>query len=189
MQNTQTNTAAVSLQTIWARRVIAGLAGVVLVALGAQAAIPLPGNPVPVTLQVPAVLIVGGLLGPRIGAAALVGYLMIGALGAPVFAPMGAPGVARLIGPTGGYLLAYPLAAATMGLMASRAGVGRLVMGLLLGLVIIHAGGVAQLAALTGDVTTAVQFGSLPFLSGAIFKLAFAGLIVGRFGDRVRGLL
>ncbi|MCH8255792.1 MAG: biotin transporter BioY, partial [Gemmatimonadetes bacterium] len=100
-----TVTAAHSLP-LW--RVISLVLGALLVALGAQMALPLPGTPVPVTLQVPAVLLVGGLLGPRMGAASLVLYLALGAAGLPVFAPMGAPGVARLFGPTGGYLLAYP---------------------------------------------------------------------------------
>ena len=130
----------------------------------------------------------GGLLGPRLAAASLVTYLVAGMAGLPVFAG-GGFGFARIIGPTGGYLLAYPLAAAATGAMAQREGIGNLITGLLLGLFIIHAGGVAQLAVLTGDMTMAVQWGSLPFLTGAVFKLALAGLIVGRFGDRTRKLV
>jgi biotin transport system substrate-specific component len=78
--------------TAVARRALAILAGALFVALAAQVAIPLPGTPVPVTLQVPAVLIVGGLLGPRLGAASMVVYLALGAAGLPFFAPTGGRG-------------------------------------------------------------------------------------------------
>jgi biotin transport system substrate-specific component len=166
------------------------MAGALAVALGAQVAIPLPGTPVPETLQVPAVLVVGALLGPRLGAASLVVYLMAGAAGLPVFAPVGAPGVARLLGPTGGYLLAFPLAAAVVGrVMGSGGHVGRLSLALLLGLLVIHAGGVAQLAILGWSGTTAVSLGSLPFLLGDLPKLILAGLVAWRFAPKARALL
>ncbi len=172
------------------RRSLAILAGVLLVALGAQAAVPLPGTPVPVTLQVPAVLIVGALLGPRLGAASMVLYLAVGAAGAPVFAPAGVPGLARLLGPTGGYLLATPLAAALVGrLVTDPRSWGRLALGLVAGLLAIHTGGVAQLAVLTGDVSVALALGSLPFLLGDVLKLLVAGLIVRRFASTARALL
>lgn len=171
------------------RRAAALLAGALLVALGAQLAIPLPGNPVPLTFQVPAVLIVGGLLGPRMGAASMAIYLLLGAAGLPVFAPTGVPGVARLLGPTGGYLVAYPLAAALVGLLASEGrSWGRLLAGLVAGVAVIHVGGVAQLAILTGDVGTAVGLGSLPFLFGDVLKIVLAGLVIRRFGSTTRAL-
>jgi biotin transport system substrate-specific component len=171
-------------------RLAAALAGTLLVALGAQASVPLPGTPVPLTLQVPAVLIVGGLLGPGLGAASLTIYLVLGAAGLPVFAPAGLPGLARLFGPTGGYLLALPLAAAVAGLAARppRAAV-RLALGLVAALLVIHAGGVAQLAVLGGDLRTAWRLGSLPFLVGDAGKLLLAGLVVGRFGAPVHRAL
>jgi biotin transport system substrate-specific component len=160
------------------------------VALGAQISVPLPGTPVPLTFQVPAALIVGGLLGRRLGAASLVLYLVMGAAGLPVFAPAGLPGFARLIGPTGGYLLALPLAAAVMGL-ASRGerSMVRLAVGLVAGLIVIYAGGVAQLAILDGDLATAWRIGSLPFLVGDAVKLLLAGLVVGRFRAPVQRAL
>lgn len=173
---------------VW--RAVAVVAGALLVALGAQAAVPVPGTPVPITLQVPAILIVGGLLGPGLGALSLALYLLAGAAGLPVFAPVGAPGVARLFGPTGGYLLAYPLAAAAMGRLSGRGRhVGRLAAGLVVGLLVIHAGGVAQLAILGGDLGIAVRAGSLPFLLGDLLKLAVAGLIVRRFAAQTRRAL
>jgi biotin transport system substrate-specific component len=172
------------------RRALAVAAGAVLVALGAQAAVPIPGTPVPITLQVPAVLIVGGLLGPSLGASSLVLYLLVGAAGLPVFAPGGLPGAARLFGPTGGYLLAYPLAAAVAGLgMAAGRRWARLAVALVAATAVIHLGGVAQLALLGGDLSIAWRLGSVPFLAGDLAKIVFAGLIVGRFAPPVRRAL
>ncbi len=171
------------------RRAFAVLAGAILVAIGAQVAIPLPGTPVPVTLQVPAVLIVGGLLGPRLGAASLVVYLLLGAAGVPVYAPLGAPGVARLFGPTGGYLLATPLAAAAVGrVVGDGRSWARLALAMLAGVGVIHLGGVAQLAILSGDLATAIVWGSLPFLLLDLLKVVIAGLIVRRFAATTRAL-
>jgi biotin transport system substrate-specific component len=172
------------------RRATAVLAGALLVALGAQVSVLVPGTPVPLTFQVPAVLIVGGLLGPALGATSLATYLLLGAVGLPVFAPVGLPGLARLFGPTGGYLLALPLAAAVAGLAARppRA-VVRLALGFILALLVVHAGGIAQLAILGGDLQAAWRLGSLPFLAGDGAKLLLAGLVVGRFGAPVQRAL
>jgi biotin transport system substrate-specific component len=172
------------------RQATAVLAGAVLVALGAQVSLPLPGTPIPMTFQLPAVLVVGGLLGPRLGASSLAVYLLLGAVGLPVFAPMGLPGVARLFGPTGGYLLALPLAAAVAGAAARPPlRVARLAAGFLLALGVIHAGGIAQLAILGGDMAVAWRVGSLPFLAGDVAKLLLAGVVVGRFNAPVRRAL
>ena len=84
--------------------------GALLVAVAAQVVVPVPFTPVPMTLQPLAVLVVGALLGAAAGASALVLYIALGALGFPVFAA-GGSGVLHLIGPTGGYLLAFPVAA------------------------------------------------------------------------------
>lgn len=177
------------LLTPAARKTVAVLAGAALVALGAQLAVPFPGTPVPFTLQVPAVLIVGGVLGPRLGVASLVLYLVVGAGGAPVFAPFGPPGLARLLGPTGGYLLAFPLAAAVAGYLAGPARPWtRVARAMVVGLLTIHAGGLVQLAAMHGDLTPAIQLGSLPFLSGDLVKLVLATLVVRELGPRARAL-
>ena len=161
------------------RRAVAVVLGTALVAAAAQVAIPLPGTPVPLTLQPLAVLIVGGLLGPSLGASSLVLYLALGVAGLPVFTPVGLPGLARLFGPTGGYLLAYPVAASAVGLIASRgAGIPRLALAALVGLVLIHLGGLAQLAILTGNLSQAARFGTLPFLVGDLVKLCFAVLVL-----------
>jgi biotin transport system substrate-specific component len=85
------------------------------VALCAHISLPLPFTPVPLTLQNFAVLLVGMVLGPVAGFSAMVLYLVEGAIGLPVFTPYAAGGVAHLLGPNGGYLFSYPLAAATAG--------------------------------------------------------------------------
>src|SRR6059036_4061572 len=101
----------------WGVRALAVALGAVLVALAAQVSIPLPGTPVPMTLQPMAVLLVGGLLGARLGGLSMILYLAMGAAGLPVFtpSPLLLPGIARLFGQTGGYLLAYPIAAYATG--------------------------------------------------------------------------
>jgi biotin transport system substrate-specific component len=159
-------------------RVIAVLLGVALVAIAAQIAVPLPGTPVPMTLQPLAVLLVGGMLGSRLGAASLILYLALGAAGLPVFTPtVPLVGFARLMGPTGGYLLAYPVAAfATGAIAADGTRWGRIALGVLAGLVLIHLGGLAQLMILTGSAETAARFGTVPFLIGDLIKLGIATL-------------
>ncbi len=172
------------------RRAAAVVAGAVLVALGSQIAVPLPGTPVPITMQVPAVLIVGGLLGPVLGASSLVLYLVMGASGLPVYAAGGVLGVARLFGPTGGYLLAMPFAAALVGrTVGDGRHLARLGAGLVVGTLAIHAGGVAQLAALGGDMEVALKAGSVPFLAGDLVKLVLAGLVIHRLALTTRRAL
>jgi biotin transport system substrate-specific component len=189
MQQAQTARLVMTPSTI-ARRALAVVLGTALVAVSAQFAIPLPGTPVPITMQVPAVLIVGGLLGPRLGALSMALYLAFGAAGLPVFAPIGVPGAARLFGPTGGYLLAYPLAAAVVGVLINR-GQSWVMLGaaLLAGLGVIHLSGIAQLAILTGGWSAAAALGSLPFLAFDVVKLFVAGLILRRFAAGTRALL
>jgi biotin transport system substrate-specific component len=165
------------------------LAAVLLVALASQLAVPLPGTPVPMTLQPLAVLLAGGLLGPGLGAGAMVLYLALGAAGAPVFTPFGAPGLLRLLGPTGGYLLAFPAAAAVVGGVAVRGSRWpRLLAGALLGMLVIHAGGVAQLLVLTGSARLAFAAGVVPFALGDGLKVLVAALVLRRAGSWTRAL-
>lgn len=173
-----------------ARQVIAAVAGVAAVALAAQVSVPLPFTPVPWTLQPMAVLIVGGLLGPAVGAASLALYLALGSLGLPIFAAGGVPGLARLIGPTGGYLLAYPLAAFVVGWVTAGADrAWRVWLAVALGLVVIHGGGVSYLGLLHGDWSVAVRFGTLPFVVGDVVKVAVAALLILRFAKPIRARL
>ncbi len=92
-----------------------GLAATTVVAAAAHVAIPLPFTPVPLTLQPLAVLGVGLALGPVAGFLTMLAYLAEGAMGLPVFSPTGLGGLAQLVGPTGGFLMAYPLVAAVVG--------------------------------------------------------------------------
>ncbi len=97
--------------------------------------------------------------------------------------------MARLIGPTGGYLLAYPLAAGLAGALSRGGRSWRdVALAVLVGMVAIHAGGVAQLAVMGLDVSEALRLGSLPFLASDILKLGFAALIIGKFGRKMTTL-
>jgi biotin transport system substrate-specific component len=96
-------------------RILIGLAATAVVAAAAHVAIPLPFTPVPLTLQPLAVLGVGLALGPVAGFLTMLAYLAEGAIGLPVFSPTGPGGLLQLFGPTGGFLLAYPLVAAIAG--------------------------------------------------------------------------
>jgi biotin transport system substrate-specific component len=164
--------------------------GALLVALSAQVVIPVPFSPVPMTLQPLAVLAVGGLLGAAGGISALLLYIVLGALGLPVFAG-GGSGILRLVGPTGGYLLAFPIAAGVTGALAGREPRSplRVLLACALGMVIIHTGGVAQLAFLGGDPALALRVGFVPFLTGDLLKVGLAAALILAAGPRVRSLL
>jgi len=165
--------------TLIIRRTVAVVLGAILVAAAAQVAVPLPGTPVPFTLQPLAVLLVGGLLGARFGALSMILYLAMGARACRCLRRPCPVRIARLFGPTGGYLLAYPVAAWAVGALLTpgrrpgenapggvvvtpghRPGVSRTpwvrtALAVLAGLVLIHLGGLAQLAILTGNVSGA----------------------------------
>src|SRR6202167_5327614 len=102
------------------RQVALVVSASLFVALCAHIAIPLPGTPVPLTVQNFGVLLVGLLLGSRRGFAAMILYLAEGAMGMPVFSPLGPGGVAQILGVTGGYLLVYPLVAGMAGFIFER---------------------------------------------------------------------
>ncbi|MBA3498532.1 MAG: biotin transporter BioY [Gemmatimonadales bacterium] len=169
------------------RRPIAIAAGALLVALAAQVAVPVPFSPVPMTLQPLAVLAVGGLLGAPGGVASLILYLGLGIAGLPVFAG-GSSGIIHLLGPTGGYLLAFPVAAGVVGALAgSSAGVLRVLLACAMGMVVIHTGGVAQLALLGGDPALAFRVGFVPFLTGDLLKVGLAAAVILGGRSMVRG--
>ena len=154
--------------------------------LAASASISLPFYPVPMTLQTLAVLLVGGLLGPRLGVAAVTGYLALGLAGAPVF-HSGLGGPLLLAGPTGGYLMGFVPAAFLMGMAGRRSATlsgGRftklhkaalLVGGAVAAEAAIYALGLPWLAFTTvKDAGAAVAVGLIPFLLGDIVKMAVA---------------
>lgn len=153
------------------------VAASLLTAAAAQLAIPLPWSPVPITGQSFAVLLTGALLGPRRAFAAQLLYLAEGALGLPVFAG-GAFGAAKLVGPTGGYLLAFPFAAAVTGFLAARGWDRRFLpmVGLmLLGSGVIFALGLAQLSRFV-PAESLLATGLLPFVPGDLLKASLAAL-------------
>src|SRR4029453_10350864 len=114
-----TNTLAVTRRP--SRVVAIGILGfAAALAVASQIAVPIPGTPVPITLQPLVVVLAGMWLGPVAGAASMVLYLLAGATGLPLFSPHGAPGIARFVGPTGGYLFAYPVAAFVAGSLSRR---------------------------------------------------------------------
>lgn len=180
------------------RRSIAIGIGAVIIALSAQVVVPVPFSPVPMTLQPLAVLAVGGLLGGAAGLGALLLYIAMGVLGLPVFAG-GGSGLLRLLGPTGGYLLAFPIAAWVTGTLvgpalASSEGVRagttlRVLLACAAGMVIIHLGGVAQLALLGGDAALALRVGLIPFLTGDLVKVGLAAVLILAAGPKIRSRL
>ena len=153
-----------------------------LTAIAAQVSIPLPFTPVPLTFQ-PMVVLVGAMvLGARLGAASQVTYLALGIAGLPLFAasPLLPQGAARLLGPTGGYLMSYPLAAFVTGWLAERGFDRRYltsIAAMALGLAIVYAGGVAWLTVASQPargIGAAVAAGVVPFVVPDILKLVVA---------------
>jgi biotin transport system substrate-specific component len=175
-----------------------------LTAAAAQISVPLPLTAVPLTFQ-PMVVLVGGLvLGSRLAFASQVLYLAAGIAGLPVFAASATlpPGALRLLGPTGGYLMAYPVAAFVAGYLAERGFDRRYltsVLAMFAGLTIIFVSGVTWLALFARTVTgsapvgmqAALATGLYPFIFPDVIKLAVAAgfvpalwRLVGRTGPR-----
>jgi biotin transport system substrate-specific component len=174
----------IAVESLWNREVIASAAGrkvlgvglfFMLTALGAFVRIPLPFTPVPITLQTLFVLLSGLALGGTLGGASSLCYLAIGSLGLPIFAGA-AGGLSQVAGPTGGYLLAFPLASWAVGrVVGNDAGWLKAFSALLLGTLVIYALGVAHLiAVLHCGPVRAIQLGALPFLPGDAVKIAAA---------------
>jgi biotin transport system substrate-specific component len=161
----------------------------VLTAAAAQVSVPLPFTPVPLTLQPMVVLLGGAVLGSRLGFASQMLYLAAGIVGLPVFAasPLLPPGAARLLGPTAGFLLSYPVAAFVAGWLAERGFDRRYltsVASMAAGLVVVFASGILWLAftlapARPGaSLALALQAGLYPFLALDIVKLFIAAAVL-----------
>jgi biotin transport system substrate-specific component len=158
------------------RQVALVVTGSLLVAVCARITIPLPFTPVPLTMQNFGVLLVGLLLGSRRGFAALTLYLAEGAMGIPVFNPMGPGGIAQLLGPTGGFLLAYPLVAWIAGYVVEhgRKTFARAAIGGFLGEIVLFTGGLAWLTVFTHSITQAFRWGLHWFLFAEVIKVMMA---------------
>jgi biotin transport system substrate-specific component len=154
----------------------------VLTAAAAQVSFPLPFTPVPFTIQPMIVLVGGAVLGARLGALSQILYLTLGVAGLPVFAyaPELPHGFARLLGPSGGYLMAYPIAAFATGLLAEFGFDRRYVTSIIAmaaGLTVIFAGGVAWIARVAG-LEAALATGLYPFVVVDVIKIVAAGLVL-----------
>lgn len=164
-----------------ARLALGAAVFVLLTSFGAYVAVPVPLTPVPITLQPLFVILAGAVLGPSAGALSMAAYVALGASGAPVFSN-GHAGLPWLMGPTGGYLLAYPMAAFAVGALAGRAegrGALRLLGALVAGMALVYLGGISQLWILTRqDPATLLRLGVLPFLVGDALKIGVALLVV-----------
>jgi biotin transport system substrate-specific component len=154
----------------------------VLTAVAAQVSFPMPFTPVPFSTADLTVLMAGAVLGSRLGAASMILYLIAGCAGLPAFAnaPELPQGFLRLFGPTGGYLMAYPVAAFVTGLLAER-GLDRRyftsILAMAVGLAIILSGGVLWIARLTG-IEAALAAGFYPFVLIDVIKVIAAGLVL-----------
>ena len=158
------------------------------VALCARIVLPLPFTPVPLTLQNFGVLLVGLALGSRRGFAALALYLAEGLIGMPVFSPTGPGGLAQLLGPTGGFLLAYPLVAGIAGwifetnflgakLGAATKSFARAAAACVLAEICLFVCGLSWLAILTHSFATAIRFGLYWFVFAEILKIMSAAAL------------
>jgi len=163
----------------WTRSALVVVGFSLLTALAAQVVVPLPFTPVPLTGQTFAVLLTGALLGPRLGALAMLAYLAEGAAGLPFFRG-GAGGVGHFSGATAGYLVAFPVAAYVTGHLAERGWDRRFVTAaaaMALGSVVILACGWAWLAVGLGGAQ-AFRLGVAPFLPGDVVKIALAAAVL-----------
>ena len=158
----------------------------VLTAVAAQISVPLPFTPVPLTFQPMVVLVGAAALGSRLGMASQVLYLALGIAGLPLFAasPVLPQGAARLLGPTGGYLMSFPLAAFVAGFLAERGFDRRYptaVLAMVCGLAVVFAGGLLWLMIASRPpvgVSAALAAGFLPFIAPDLLKLLVAAAVM-----------
>ncbi len=163
-----------------ARQISLVVGASLFVALCARVTLPLPFTPVPLTMQNFGVLLVGLALGRKRGFAALALYLIEGASGMPVFNPAGPGGILQLMGPTGGFLLAYPFVAALAGWVfeSGKKTFARAATAGLLAEILLFAGGIAWLSVITHSFAAAVKFGLYWFVFAEIIKIMSAAGIV-----------
>ncbi len=161
-------------------KIAVSVAATLFVAMCARVSIPLFFTPVPITLQTFAIILIGMTLGPVVGFSTMVLYLAEGAMGLPVFSPQGPGGIAQLLGPSGGFLFASPLAAAVAGglVRSIPSVVSRFSRGVIAGIgssVITFALGAGWLAHFLHLGSTAVwSLAVAPFLLGEAIKITAA---------------
>src|SRR5258708_11133481 len=180
-------TRAIGRGNEYAKQAAIVIAASLFVAVCERVTGPLPFTPVPLTLQNFGVLTMGLLLGSRRGFAALALYLVEGAFGLPVFSPaiLGS-GITHLLGPTGGFLMAYPLVAFVAGYIyehtsgrfawaAGSAGAAE---------VVLFAGGLSWLAVLTHSISLAIRYGLYWFVFAEVIKVMMAAAVAARWHQR-----
>jgi biotin transport system substrate-specific component len=160
----------------------AGLVIVFSLFIAAAAQFSIHVGPIPITGQSFAVLLTGALLGSRLGAMAVIAYLIEGAIGLPFFAPGGAPGILRFLGPTGGYLVAFPAAAYITGAFSEYGWDKRYhtaLAAMAIGSAIILLGGWAWFSIVTNSSPILVFYDAVgKFLVGDLIKIAAAAAVL-----------
>ena len=172
----------------WAKQAGIVIGASLVVALCARLTVPLPFTPVPLTMQNFGVLLVALLLGSRRGFAALALYLIEGASGLPVFNPAGPGGIAQILGPTGGFLMAYPFVAFVAGWIYEHSS-RRIVWAALAGTageVILFAGGLGWLFFQTHSIIQAFKWGLYWFVFAEVIKIALAAGFAARWNQNLR---
>lgn len=159
------------------RNVVLVVLGSITVAVCAQISIPLSFSPVPITGQTFAVLLVGMILGTRMGACALALYLLEGSLGLPVFAS----GFSSLLGPSGGYLWGFCIAAGGVGFLAERGWDRSIVstfFAMIIGNILLFIPGLLQLGFVLGWDKPILKLGLYPFIIGCLIKTTGAAVLL-----------
>jgi biotin transport system substrate-specific component len=169
------------------RQVAVVICASLVIAVCARISLPLPFTPVPLTLANFAVLAVGLVLGAKRGFFAAALYLSYGAAGMPVFSPAGPGGIAQLLGPSGGYLISYPLVAFAAGWIGQRLGRAFWAKATAAAVaeIVLFAVGVVWISALTHiSFPQAAAFGLYPFWFAEIIKVMGAAAIAAKFSLR-----
>jgi biotin transport system substrate-specific component len=171
----------------WTKQAAVVVGASLFVALCARVTVPLPVTPVPLSLVNFGVLLVALLLGSRRGFAALAVYLVEGAFGLPVFTPsILHGGIAQILGPTGGFLMAYPLVAFVAGWIYEHTSrrFGWAALSGVAAEIVLFIGGLSWLAALTHSVSTAIKFGLYWFVFAEVIKILMAAGVATRWHKR-----
>ncbi len=164
-------------QNVFARDVLLVVLSSLLISLMGQFSIHLPFTPIPISLRCQTILLLSVLLGSRRAGLAVLGFLMQGAIGLPVFAG-GASTLAALLSPKGGYIIGFLMAAIVVGYMSEKK--VRHSLSFLAGTLIIYACGSAYLSTFVG-FSKALLLGVVPFVIGDFLKTAVCLKILGRF--------
>jgi len=170
----------------WARQAGIVIGASLFVALCARVTVPLPFTPVPLTLQNFGVLVVALVLGSRRGFAVLALYVAEGAVGLPVFSPVGPGGISQIMGATGGFLMAYPFVAFVAGWIYERTSrrFGWAVLAGLAGEIVLFAGGLSWLFALTHSLSQAIKWGLYWFVFAEVIKVMLAAAVADTFSRK-----